>query len=612
MNLKAKKVIFISDQFGYRCGGCNTVNYEMCLALQQTVKEDIEICSLVINCYDKQRVENLEKKAENLGIKIVHQNIINLEEISLNEREEICTRIFACFEERVESIWVGHDIFTGSIAIDLAKYTMGRSAVCIHTDYDTIEGLKGVNHEGLVKESRQRKIILGANIVFAIGPRLMERVQEVRKTDVYELIPGMSFLKENDIFNKRAVVTFGRFEGNVAKVKQVHLVLAAFGLAVSKMNDSRDYILHVIGTPEKEEQHLRAIAQGYAKRRLSINFLEYTQNREQLFDILKNNCVGLLVSISEGFGLAGWEIISAGVPLILTKKSGLYDYLVKKFGYLVNGMCLPVDLKGGTTEELCDEDVELVAEKIVTVFRNTKQLRKSAITLRMELGEHTWYKMVQEFAEHLGLSTNNLGKIDIYSDTYKERQDCIEEILNKLEKEEFGNNYVIFFGGISQKLCSERAIKKLQNWLEGNATRKLVLCYESGAAALQRAKELDIDKMPQDELPNNPKERMKCKEKLVSKSINKYSINVRNQISLVKLESMPMTYVIVVDGNLFVTLLLETRSSVAMTMKIKHSSIDEKKKVIESMRFTLEKQKEGKEEKKLLELLKIYENDYLI
>lgn len=70
MNLKAKKVIFISDQFGYRCGGCNTVNYEMCLALQQTVKEDIEICSLVINCYDKQRVENLEKRQKIWELKL--------------------------------------------------------------------------------------------------------------------------------------------------------------------------------------------------------------------------------------------------------------------------------------------------------------------------------------------------------------------------------------------------------------------------------------------------------------------------------------------------------------------------------------------------------------
>lgn len=45
MALMKKKIIFISDQFGYGCGGCNTINYELCLALQQIVREDVEIYS---------------------------------------------------------------------------------------------------------------------------------------------------------------------------------------------------------------------------------------------------------------------------------------------------------------------------------------------------------------------------------------------------------------------------------------------------------------------------------------------------------------------------------------------------------------------------------------
>ena len=51
-------------------------------------------------------------------------------------------------------------------------------------------------------------------------------------------------------------------------------------------------------------------------------------------------------------------MISAGIPLILTRKSGLYDHLEARLGYTVNGMCLPVDLKGSSEEQLCKEDVE--------------------------------------------------------------------------------------------------------------------------------------------------------------------------------------------------------------------------------------------------------------
>lgn len=611
MALQMTKVVFISDQLGYRCGGSNTVNYELCLALQQIVEDGVKIYALVIRCGQEQRIKKLEERAEHLGIKIIYQNLLDEEKLSENECKEICNHVSEATGDSKDIIWIGHDIFTGFHAIQLAKRTGGKSAICIHTDYDTIEGLKGINRQGIIKENKQRKIIQRADIVFAIGPRLLERVQEVRKTDTYELIPGLSFTRENDIFNKRAIVTFGRFEGNVAKVKQVHLVLAAFGRAVAIMDNWRDYVLHVIGTPGDKEADLRAIAEKYAGRRLSINFLEYTQDREQLFDILKNNCAGLLVSISEGFGLAGWEMISVGVPLILTKKSGLYDYLVDQFGYLVNGMCLPVDLKGGTKEQLCEDDIELVAEKIVTVFKNTKQLRVAARELRTELSTHTWYKMAQTFAEKLGIRTNNLGKEEIYSDTYKTRKDCIEEILNRLEREEMGNHYVIFFGGISQNLCKERAVRKLENWLKGNVVRRLVLCYEAGEAALQRARELDRGKMPHDGLPDDLKERMEYKGKIVEESARMYSEDVKSQVTFVKLESSPMNYVVVVDGSLYVTLQLEKRSSEAMTMKIKTSSKQEKRSIIESMRFTLDKQREGEEKQKLLELLKIYEKDYL-
>lgn len=608
-----RKVIFISDQLGYRCGGCNTINYELCMALQQIVEENVKIYALVINCSKEERLKKAEEKAENLGIKILHQNIFDINNLKTEECEDICTRIFDSSDDRQQTVWIGHDIFTGKAAVILAGYTLGISAICIHTDYDTIEGLKGVNAKGILKENQQRQIILGADIVFAIGPRLMERVREVRKDDIYELIPGLSEFPPNELSNNRAIVTFGRFEGNVAEIKQIRLVMAAFGRTVAQMNDNKDYVLHVIGTPGEQESELRKLAEKYAERRLSIHFLEYTQDRDQLFNILRNNCVGLMISLSEGFGLTGWEIISSGIPLILTKKSGLYDYLVREFGYLVNGLCLPIDLKGGTADRMCDDDIELVAKSIITVFRNTEQMRKAAEELRRGLNKQTWYVMAQGIADKLGLQTNEFGRTEIYSDTYKARQDCIEEILNKLEREEIGRKHVIFFGGISQNLCGVRLIRKLEHWLRGDKDRRIVLCYESGGAAIHRAGELDVDKMPKDGLSTNPVKRMKQKEQLVESSVCRYSESVRNQIILIKLDNVPMTYVVAVDSDLYVTLRLENRSSEAMTMKISDTSIHEKRSIIKSMIFTLEKQNEKtNEEWWLINILNQFDEDNYI
>lgn len=533
-----KQVIFISDQFGYRCGGSNTFNIELCFALRQIAAEDVDLFSLVINCQENDRIARLEHKAEELSIKIVHQSILDREKgVSDNECQEIAMRLFGTASYKGDLIWIGHDIFTGQHAIRLAEFIGGESIVCIHTDYDTIEGLKGINNMGLIKERNQRDIIRGADRIFAIGPRLLERVREIRKTEIYELIPGMPSFDEGDIYNSRGIITYGRFEGNVAPIKQVQLAMAAFGRAVAFMNNNKDYVLHIIGTTTKEDEaRLRGIAERYAGRKLSINFLKYTQEREQLYRYLKNNCAGLMLSLSEGFGMTGWEMISAGIPLILTKKSGLYDYLEERFGYTVNGMCIPVDLKGSSDERLCEMDVEAVAEKIVTVFSNSKKLKEAARRLRIELQDETWHKTAESLAEVIHIPTMDFRVAQIYSETYKTRQACIEELLNTLEIGEIDRRYLVFFGGISSNLCEER---------------------------------------------------------------------VRDQVILVRIKNEVQTYIIIADEDIYCTLLLETRSSEAMTMKINNKQMEEKRKLIENMEHIIKKQELGKDEKSLIEILEL-------
>lgn len=319
-----------------------------------------------------------------------------------------------------------------------------------------------------------------------------------------------------------------------------------------------------------------------------------------------------MVSISEGFGMVGWEMIAAGIPLIFTKKSGLYDYLDGRFGYMLNGMCLPVDLKGSSIENLSDEDVHTVAERIATVFREPKKLRTAAGKLRRELRGATWHNTAGEFSRRIGIESIKYSTAEIYSDTYRARKDCIEEILNALEAGKIGEEYLIFFGGISKKLCEERAISKITRWLEEDNKRQLFLCYESGLAASRRADELDKDTLQNnDGLSTNPIERMEQKEKLVEESYNKYPDNIRNQIIYVRLENSPLTYTVIVDQYIYFTVLLQTRSSESMTMKIGEQYIDERRTLIESMEFILHKQNNGQGTNTLLVRLEEYKEKYL-
>ena len=605
MEKKKRCIIFIIDKLGYQCGGCTTVNYELCTAFRQITDEMTTVIALVINCSSQDRVEILEKRLLDIGIIINHQNVYSKKEkLSNEECNSICKYVYSVIDDGVEMIWVGHDIFTGHYAIQLARYSYGISVVCIHTDYDTVEGLKGVNRQGILKENKQRKIIQQADKIFAIGPRLTERVKEVKKKHIFELIPGLFYSEDTEVYNERAVISYGRFEGNIAQVKQTQLVFAAFGRAVKIMNNNKDYVLHIIGCPNAEEnERLRDLAEEYAGRKLSINFLEYTQNRRLLFESIKNNCVGLMISISEGFGLTGWEMISAGVPLIFTKKSGLYDYLDNKFGYLLNGMCLAVDLKGNPSGGVCEEDVQTVAEKIVVALTQPQKLRRVAKELREKIKGDTWMNTACNMARGLGYAKHEYKIVEIYSETYKTRQDSIESILNRLELDEIEGKQVIFFGGVSSRLCRQRAIGKITRWLEKDTTRNIFFCYEAGDAAFKRAKELDQSKLADGELSNIPEERMREKEKLVEESIEKYPENVKNQLRFIKLQNSPMTYVIIANNEIYFTVPLPKRSSESMAMKLRVSAVEERASIIESMRFVLKKQRGTAEVNELIDIL---------
>ena len=83
----------------------------------------------------------------------------------------------------------------------------------------------------------------------------------------------------------------------------------------------------------------------------------------------------------------------------------------------MNGLCLPVDLKGSSDQHLCREDVETVAERIVTIFRNTKELREAASELKELLRDDTWYKAAERLAGGIGLPIENSGSAQIYSAT---------------------------------------------------------------------------------------------------------------------------------------------------------------------------------------------------
>src|SRR5918999_5248329 len=79
------------------------------------------------------------------------------------------------------------------------------------------------------------------------------------------------------------------------------------------------------------EIELKQFAFKYADAVVNLHALPYIQDRQQLYSELSKASVALMPSWHEGFGLVAWEAIAAGVPVIVSKHSGVYRLLDEEY-----------------------------------------------------------------------------------------------------------------------------------------------------------------------------------------------------------------------------------------------------------------------------------------
>jgi hypothetical protein len=144
------------------------------------------------------------------------------------------------------------------------------------------------------------------------------------------------------------------------------------------------------------EAELKALAQQHAKRVIGLQALPFTQDRTELFDELKAASVCLMPSWHEGFGLVAWEAIAAGVPLVLSNKSGAYQFLkAQRKENLVHA----IDVRGQETSPFfADADKEELASLLIKIAKNPTAMRADARRLLEELqNDYRWAACAQTF-----------------------------------------------------------------------------------------------------------------------------------------------------------------------------------------------------------------------
>jgi len=319
-------------------------------------------------------------------------------------------------------VWLGHDRITGKAAIASAKKEGGRSAVIHHMSYAAYESYAENSGIANRKEREQREIFQQCDLALAVGPLLRDALHDIfgGARPLAMLVPGLPEIPVREPPLTFTAFLSGRLSDDATRIKQGHLGIAAFakahrdactsGMPQDLCNQPRLVLRGVDFEPRgvavsrpptvDPETELKEFAEKYADRVINLHALPYTQDREELYTELSAASVALMPSWHEGFGLVAWEAIAAGVPLILSKQSGVYRLLESELPGAGPGCVHPIDVRGATSHPFFhNEDVRAVSTALRGIAQDSAQARRKAGILRNLLGGYTWSACVEETAE---------------------------------------------------------------------------------------------------------------------------------------------------------------------------------------------------------------------
>lgn len=404
---KLPVVAVIQTAWGSKFGGINSFSTELCRALAETLIAHRIVC-VCLNASNEDHAN-----ARGSGVTLISLNVPDGK-----GAEEIPDNIRAAFHKsEIEHVewWIGHDVITGPHALGCKERVQGsRAAVLMHMSYSDYAFIKHAPEDAAIIAQRteaQRTTLSSADVGFAVGPLLFDRLIAIRDRASFMVVPGLVDLAPTLANPDRLhAITFGRFDSSESLIKQAPLVVAAFARAFRIGVETNNLTLkgarlRLIGTPNEVIVQLRALANLEAGRVVNIEAHDFIDDKAQLQRLLHECNICLMLSWHEGFGLSGWEAVGSGVPLIVSRNSGLYQ-LLHSLGGAATGCVTAIDVRGQADGQPNQEDIEAAKAALLTVSADIRKAQKDAIQLRHLLRfthAFTWDRAARDVAIALGL-----------------------------------------------------------------------------------------------------------------------------------------------------------------------------------------------------------------
>ena len=312
------QVTILASEWGSSKGGLSTINRE--IAIQLAKCPEAEITFFLPKCSKEDK-----KLALQNNVKIVEA----LRRPGFQELEWLS---FPSDHLQIDVI-VGHGVKLGKQAQIIKERKNCKWIQVVHTNPEELGMFKKYSNpisKGEEKHRTEVELCEMADLVVGVGPKLSEAFRSYlrgcqKDKSVVDLTPGVfeEFFSVRQVVEERkkhSVLVFGRGDAEDFELKGFDIA----GKAVAAIQDTR---LVFVGAPDGKHEEIAKRLTGCGVPASRLRVRGFIKERESLRRLFQEVDLVVMPSRTEGFGLAGLEALSAGLPVLVSRNSGFGEAL---------------------------------------------------------------------------------------------------------------------------------------------------------------------------------------------------------------------------------------------------------------------------------------------
>lgn len=395
---KPEKFLLVSSEWAPSTGGISSFNNAFAEAL---IQQGHDVCIALPQITDS---ELEEARSMGIAVAVSKGSIPGIEGLP----SLLSGLKFLSVDTFSPDVIVGHGRIIGPYAYALQGSFSKRPVRLhvVHMDPESLEhakeGQAGEPRTGIARDRRALEVELArtADIVAGVGKRLTDWIHDELNAlpgsppPVTRIIPGLrdwDGVQENPP-TRRVFLLSGRIEDFDSK--GVDIAIRSMAEATSRRPNQIEEIQLVLrGVPEDHRAIRARVNELVGSSGLNVILRTFTTDAAELRRDLFGATAVLMPSRHEGFGLAGYEAMAAGVPTLISKRSGLAD-LLREIDPAVNDREV-LDVANSI-------EVATWADAICRILDAPQEAALRATTLRNSIASrYLWESSIATLLEHL-------------------------------------------------------------------------------------------------------------------------------------------------------------------------------------------------------------------